>query len=317
MRLNKILRKLRLSELKRAVKGAIRRFLLGRMFERFERLGIHVLPVHFYSPVPDTRELRRDLSKWYREGSFIGVDFNMGEQIQLLDKLRAYHSEYDNLPPYEKVRMRGFGEGYGEVEAHILHAMVRHLKSSNVIEVGSGISTFFTVNALSLNKKSDNIGSKILCVDPYPRREINEIKGDCQIEMISRPVQEISAEVFEVLNKGDILFIDSSHIVKINSDVNYLYFEVLPRLNEGVVIHIHDIPFPYPTPDPEHWVFRKHQFWTEAALVQAFLMYNTAFKILLSSSYLHYKAPDALKSAFSVYDHERHFPASLWLQKVS
>ena len=101
------------------------------------------------------------------------------------------------------------------------------------------------------------------------------------------------------MSEGDILFIDSSHMVRINGDVNYLYLEVLPRLAKGVVVHIHDICFPYPTPPPDDWVFTRHQFWTEAALVQAFLIFNSAFKVLLCSSYLHYKAPDVLYSVFS------------------
>lgn len=156
----------------------------------------------------------------------------------------------------------------------------------------------------------------MICIEPYPRTQLKKIQGKCQIQIIPKLVQDVDIDFFKILDEGDILFIDSSHMVKVGSDVNFLYLDVLPNLRKGVVIHIHDIPFPYPTPDPEQWIFGAHQFWTESALLQAFLAYNSAFKILLCSSYLHYKKPKELGSAFKIYDPARHFPSSIWLQKV-
>jgi hypothetical protein len=112
------------------------------------------------------------------------------------------------------------------------------------------------------------------------------------------------------------LFIDSSHIAKVGSEVNYLYLEVLPRLRPGVFIHIHDIPFPYPTPEPEAWIFREHQFWNEAALVQALLCGNPLFEVVLCTSWLHHLHPEVLTSAFRSYDPSRHVPSSLWLRRT-
>ncbi|WP_287586335.1 class I SAM-dependent methyltransferase [Candidatus Borrarchaeum sp.] len=316
MQVKKKLRALRSVGFREAAKLILSEFLFGKGFTFFERFGIHVLPVHYSSPVPDTRELRKNLNEWYREWSFTGVDFNIDEQIKLLDSLRGYGLECNDLPHYEKVAAQGFGAGYGEVESHILHAMIRYFNSRIIIEVGSGISTFFAVNALSLNKREKELDSRMICIEPYPQLSLKKIEGDCKIEIVPKLVQHFDVDFFKILGKGDILFIDSSHIVKINSDVNYLFLEVLPNLNKGVVIHIHDIPFPYPTPNPDYFIFRRHQFWTEAALAQAFLVHNFAFRILLCSSYLHYKAPEALSSVFSIYDSKKHFPASLWLQKV-
>ena len=326
MHFAKKLRRLQSMGLKEAVriifKRLLQRLLLGKSsfsgekFTFFEKFGVHVLPVHYYSPVPDTRELRKNLDKWYREWSFTGVDFNMEGQLQILDDLRAYKRECDDLPPYNDPFLHELGEGFGEVESHILYAMIRRLKPRNVIEVGSGISTFFSVNALSRNNEEAGIAATMTCIEPYPRPALHKVNGACEMRIIPKLVQEVSAEVFEALSGGDILFIDSSHMVKINGDVNYLYLEVLPRLAEGVVVHIHDICFPYPTPPPDYWILTKHQFWTEAALVQAFLIFNSAFKVLLCSSYLHYKAPEALYSVFSFPKYDIGVPASLWLQKV-
>lgn len=304
------------------VKRFLQRLLLGKSsfsgerFTFFEKFGIHVLPVHHYSPVPDTRELRKHLDKWYREWSFTGVDFDIKGQMQILDDLRAYKRECDDLLPYNDPFLHELGEGFGEVESHMLHAMIRRLKPRNVIEVGSGISTFFSVNALSRNNEEAGTAATMTCIEPYPRPALYKVKGACEKRIIPKLVQEVSPEVFEALSGGDILFIDSSHMVKINSDVNYLCLEVLPRLAKGVVVHIHDICFPYPTPPPDDWIFTRHQFWTEAALVHAFLIFNSAFSVLLCSSYLHYKAPEALYSVFSSPKYDIGVPASLWLQKV-
>jgi Methyltransferase domain len=304
------------------VQRLLQRLLLGKSsfsrerFTFFEKFGVHVLPVHYYSPVPDTRELRKNLDKWYREWNFTGVDFDMEGQLQILDNLRAYKRECNELLPYNDPFLRELGEGFGELEAHILYAMIRRLKPRNVIEVGSGMSTFFSVNALSRNNEEAEIAATMTCIEPYPRPALHKVNGACQTRIIPKLVQEVSVEFFEALSGGDILFIDSSHMVKINGDVNYLYLEVLPRLAEGVVVHIHDICFPYPTPPPEDWILTKHQFWTEAAMVQAFLIFNSAFKVLLCSSYLHYKAPETLYSVFSFPKYDIGVPSSLWLQKV-
>ena len=129
-------------------------------------------------------------------------------------------------------------------------------------------------------------------------------------------VQEVDRGVFDQLAEGDILFIDSSHVSKVDSDVNFLYFEVLPRLRKGVIVHIHDIPFPYMTCPPGHSMFEKSILWNEAALLRAFLMWNSAFEILMCQSYLHGKCPESIKKVVSSYDPHKHFPSSLWMIKT-
>jgi hypothetical protein len=100
-------------------------------------------------------------------------------------------------------------------------------------------------------------------------------------------------EVFQTLDENDILFIDSSHVSKIDSDVNWLYLEVLPRLKKGVVIHIHDLPFPYLSVPREHTLFTHHLFWNEAVVAKAFLLFNEAYEIVLCQSMLHFEHPEA------------------------
>jgi predicted O-methyltransferase YrrM len=309
--------KLRTRGISALIKLLVNTLIFRQFFGLFERLGLHVLPVHYYSPVPDTRELRAELPNWYRESSLVGIDLNMDGQMRLLSALGAYRNECQRLPNYETVVSMGLGDGYGEVESHLLHSMIRELKPNRVLEVGSGVSTFFSANALSMNRREQGIESKLVCVEPHPRPALVRMTQRNGIELVPRKVQAIEPELLQTLGKGDILFIDSSHMVKLNSDVNYLYLEVLPRLRAGVHIHIHDITFPYPAQPPvDDWVFRRHLFWSEPALVQAFLMYNHVFRTLLSSSYLACKAPEALRSTFEVYTPGKHFPSALWLEKV-
>jgi len=294
------------------------RLFFEKGFGFFENLGFHVLPVHFYSPVPDTRELRHNLHQWNKDWDFTGIDFKEKAQLQFLQYLAKFKNEYDTLPGYNSVRAIGLGAGYGVVESHILYGVVRHFKPTQIIEVGSGISTYYSLTALKKNKNDENIDSKITCIEPFPRKSLFTLSEDSRVEIIPKLLQDINIKVFKTLKEGDILFIDSSHIAKINSDVYHLYLQILPVLNRGVVIHIHDIPFPHITPDDvEYWIFKKHRFWNEAAILKAFLSFNNSFEILLCSSYIHYRRPDILRSVFNVYDNKKHFPSSIWLRKLN
>lgn len=310
-------RKLLANSPKEIIKRTIKKLLLGKGVNFFELFGLHVLPIHYYSPMPSIKELKKKVKQWYKEGSFTGIDFNIKEEKSLLEELVNFNKELESLDSYESIDKQCFGEGYGETESQILYAMIRNFKPRTIIEVGSGVSTFFSSQALDTNKKKDNRDSRLICIEPYPWQRLNELNNNGQIEIIKKPVQEIDKDFFKTLKEGDFLFIDSSHMVKIGSDVNYLYLEILPNLNKGVIIHIHDIFFPYPALNSSLKMLGEYRLWTEQALVQAFLTYNNAFKILLCSSYLHYKMPDVLKKTFSAYDPKKHLPSSLWLQKLT
>ena len=129
--------------------------------------------------------------------------------------------------------------------------------------------------------------------------------------MIETKVQDVDVEFFSQLESGDILFIDSSHTVKIGGDVNYLFLEVLPRLKAGVIVHVHDIFFPFEY--RRDWVLEEFRFWTEQYLLQAFLIFNSEFEVLMANSYLnHYHRPD-LKAAFP--DLRRWIGGSFWMRR--
>tara|TARA_Y100000310_G_scaffold342459_1_gene445813 strand:- start:12247 stop:12681 length:435 start_codon:yes stop_codon:yes gene_type:complete len=144
-------------------------------------------------------------------------------------------------------------------------------------------------------------------------------------------VQEIPFEFFKRLKKGDLLFIDSSHVVKSGSDVNYIILEILPRLNKGVIIHFHDIYLPY---DYNRFVLKSFWDWNETSLLRAFLIFNKKVKILFCLSHLHYDRKSVLKQVFPEYNSQsdldglcneecktfeypkKHFPSSIYIQKT-
>lgn len=305
----------RRSGLRATFRKAWNRLLFGPAFSLFERVGIHVLPVHYYSPVPDTRRLRSDRA-WAAEQPFEGIDFDADEQKQLLTRLAPYGEESAGLLDYRDVERMALGEGYGEVEAHVLFAMLRHMRPRRLVEIGGGTSTWYACAALERNR-NDGVACSHRIIEPYPRPALRGLAREHAIGLDTTPLEGIPLDVFRGLGRGDVLFIDSSHVVRLGGDVPYLYLNVLPAVRPGVLIHIHDIPFPFHVPDPEYWIFRRHMFWTEPMLLHAFLAFNRAFRIRLCLSWLAHRQPRALAAAFPVMDGERHHPTSIWIERVA
>lgn len=288
--------------------------LVSRLFEIW--YDVPFPPMHYYSPLPDIRAVKKTLPRWYKEDTSPGIDWNLQEQLELIEHLRPYSSETNSLPSFSQVTEDGYGPGYGEVEAHLLYMMLRHVKPSRVIEIGSGVSTFYTLAAQKANSERNNVESKLTCIEPYPNDKLRAFLSEGNVGLRQCEVQDVGFEIFQELSTNDVLFIDSSHVSKKDSDVDFLFLEVVPRLREGVVIHIHDIAFPMPAPPLEHVLFDTYLFWNENALVKAFLSFNTAFRILMGQSYLHYHKPDVLKTLVPIYNPQVHFPCSLWIRKM-
>jgi len=287
---------------------------IGEIFRRCYAMPFP--PTHYYSPLPHLPDVKKNFARWYKESTSPGIDWNLPEQIDLAESISGYAHELVSLPTFAQVTQEGYGLGYGEVEGNVLYMMMRHLKPSSVVEVGSGVSTFYTLSALRTNRERDGVEARMTCIEPYPSDKLRTLVSQGDVHLRALEVQDVDFGVFEQLSANDVLFIDSSHVSKIDSDVNFLYLEVLPRLRRGVGVHIHDMPFPMPALPRDHPLFDNFLFWNEAALVKAFLLFNTDFKITMCQSYLHYTRPEVLKKLVPAYDPRRLFPASLWLQKV-
>ena len=268
-----------------------------KYFRQLEEKGIHLTPVHFYSPIPDTRTLGDDI--WTNASAMVGVDMNAEVQLDLLEHFKTYEPEYSRFPIEPTGRPQDFyfnnGHFWG-ADAIVLHCMVRHYAPDLVIEVGSGFSTRVSLHAAIMNGNT-----RLVCIEPYPddpiRHDVFRIDNSASntVSLIPRRVQDIDIEFFQQLESSDILFIDTSHVSVIGGDVNYLILEVIPRLKPGVLIHLHDIFFPLQY--PEHWVKDHLLFSNEQYLLQSFLGFNTSFEVLISNSYLRHTYPDRWRTA--------------------
>jgi predicted O-methyltransferase YrrM len=285
-----------------------------RSFPLWQRLGIHVVPNNFYHPIPDTRRLRDEL--WQRPSELPGIDMRPAAQRELVAELaRRFGDEWARFPrqptatPTQYHLDNGF---FGPVDGEMLYGMIRWLRPARVFEIGSGFSTLAAAEAVRANAR-DGHPCELVAFEPYPNATLRAgVPGLARLEPIV--AQDIPLARFAELGENDVLFIDSSHIVKTGSDVNYLFLEVLPRLRPGVVVHVHDIFLPREY--PKAWVKESYTFFNEQYLLQAFLMFNSTFEVLFTGSYLHATQPDVLAAAFASYAPSSGGPGSFWMRRT-
>jgi len=290
--------------------------VLKKSFRLWEGLGFYIVPNHYYWPIPDVRCFNEQF--WDKPSELVGIEMNEQAQIALLSRFQeSFKQEYDLFPtnkskqPYDYFVNNG---AFQSVDGEILYCIIRHFKPKRIIEIGSGNSTYLSALAIQENKNQDpDYNCEFIAIEPYPNKVL--LNGIPNLsKLIREPLQNVPLSVFERLEDNDILFIDSSHVLKIGSDVQYEYNEILPRLNKGVIIHVHDIflPFAY----PKEWVYQEHRFWTEQYLLQAFLTYNNAFNIIWAGHNMHRNHPQLLQKAFKTYNPEKTRSASFWMKKV-
>jgi hypothetical protein len=255
-----------------------------------ECLAIGCLPmnVHFYSPIPDLKELE-NRTIWDKKSELPGIDFRPEKQLAMLEQLgHEFGSECQwpltSTPTPSQFYLKNDSFSYGC--ASTLHTIVRHFKPQHFIEIGSGHSSKIISRALEMNKIDDpSYSPDYIVVDPYPGEIVcKRLTTVSRIE--KEKVECVDPQLFNILGENDILFVDSGHTVRTGSDVNFLILEVLPRLRSGVIVHFHDINLPYEYPKVYFTNPKFRMFWTEAYLLQAFLNFNKDFEILLAMNYI-------------------------------
>lgn len=244
----------------------------------------NVKPFNFYeSPYADMEEVHKEESDIWgnRARSIEGIDFNDKRQMQLLD-------EMTRIPAHIWPDKAGGSENryyydnwmFGKGSADVLYYMMRIIEPKRIIEVGSGFSTAAMVD---VNEQYFDGSIDISCIEPDTGRLRKLLKPSDKVSINETKLQMVSEGFFDILDRGDILFIDSSHVAKVNGDVNYYFFEIFPRLKSGVYVHIHDIPYPMEYYKP--WVYEGRAY-NELYLLRAFLMYNSLFSIQFFGEYL-------------------------------
>ena len=272
-----------------------------------------------YSPLPVVSELARTAPRWNRPSELPGLRYDL-EAIEatLAGLLDQHQDEFRRHPSPADVKARGFGPGFPALDALTLYSMIREYKPAHYLEVGSGVSTYYCHLAAAENEREGR-PTRITCIEPNPYEKLRTLPW---IELWEKQVQDVPITRFEALRANDVLFIDSSHILRIDGDVPYLFLEALPRLAPGVLVHVHDVPFPFNVPHPaERWVLEPcwPMFWNEAMILQAFLAYNESFEILVSTPLVRHFDEEFLKKRVLHYETVAENPdtfSSIWLRKV-
>lgn len=253
--------------------------------EDLERRAGFVPPGHFYSPLPSLEEFEADRPRIYapsRRATVPGIDLDDDGHRGLLE---AFAELYRAMPFREDAgddHRYHLGNGvFGHGDGIFLYAMLRHRGSRRVIEVGSGYSTAVMLDTSELFMDG---ALDLTLVEPYPDRLQSLLRpgDDRRITLIEGRVQDVPVDTYLALDRGDILFVDSTHVAKVGSDVNHLVFEVLPVLRPGVLVHIHDIGYPFEY--PATWI-REGRAWNEAYLMRAFLQFNAEFEVVFFAQY--------------------------------
>jgi hypothetical protein len=286
----------------------------GRPWAAYESQGIVPVPLHYYHPYP--KQTDPSLNRfWKQESNLAGLQIRMDDCLRLLDEVGGAFGDECAWPERsDDPHVYHSGNGtFGYASAAVAHAMIRHLAPRRVIEIGSGYSTHILGGALARNAATGS-KPKLISVEPHPP-EILNTEVPCLTQRIERPVEEVDRSLFESLRAGDVLFIDSSHVIRYGGDVLFLYMDVLPSLAPGVVVHIHDIHLP--DPYPRAYFDENRYVWNEQYLLQAFLCGNARFRVLLPCWLIHKKHDDRFRRAFPRYDPALHRPgSSMWIERT-
>ena len=269
-------------------------------------------PGHFYSPVVSEDDIIRNEDVIWKSVShedIVGIDFKTNQQKELVTTISKYYAKL----PFQKESTDGLryyfeNKFYSYTDGIVLYSLLRHLKPKSVIEIGSGYSSALM---LDVNEHFFNNEIALTFVEPYPVRLNSLLKTSDkkQTNIVESFVQDVDLELFKTLKKDDILFVDSSHVVKTGSDVQHILFNILPILNSGVYIHFHDVFYPFEY--PKKWVLNGFN-WNEDYFLRAFLMYNNDFEIALFSDYLHKFHKSVFESMPLTYNNTG---GNLWIRK--
>ncbi|MCW5757353.1 MAG: class I SAM-dependent methyltransferase [Phycisphaeraceae bacterium] len=284
-----------------------------------ERMGIHVVPVHFYQPLPDFAHLPESL--WDDKDEPVGIELpteTMAELVHTIgqrfgNELAAFPSEADPDGPYQ-----GYATHNGlfeSVDAEMLYGLVRLRRPQRIIEIGSGYSTRLIRSAIARNRAEDPaLDARLASVDPFAADDLSR-EAPHWARVYRHPVQAMDPSCVEALEPGDMLFIDSSHAVSVGSDVVFEFLELIPRVRPGVLIHVHDVFLPYEY--PRAWVKERRIAWNEQYLLQSFLCHNRAYRIVFAGYWMHRKRPETLEAHVPTYDRRTTAPGSFYFERVA
>ena len=248
---------------------------------RLKKIGVFPIRNHFYEPLFDDRFISNPLDK---ERHLPGIDFNIKSQINLLDQL-SFADELVSLNLKNKSKgIDSFYINNGSFEsgdADFLYQMIRYIKPHKIVEIGSGDSTKIARLALKKNKKESLGEYEHICIEPYGAPWLEELEGT---KIIRELVEDCKFDWANELKSGDLLFIDSSHVIRPQGDVLKEYLEIIPELKPGVFVHIHDIFTPRDY--KKAWIVDEVKFWNEQYLLEALLTNTERYEVIAALNFL-------------------------------
>ena len=274
------------------------------------KVGMLPLIDNYYEPLINPKKYL--VNSLRKDRKLNGINFNIDEQLLLIENFK-FNQELIQFP-VEKIENFKFYHNNGSYsygDAEYLYNIVRYFKPSKFIEIGSGNSTLMVRNAIKANQfENKNYSCNHICIEPYEQPWLEQLG----VQVIREKVEQLDYSIFEQLEKNDILFIDSSHIIRPEGDVLFEYLELLPILKPGVIVHIHDIFTPKNYLD--NWVITEHRLWNEQYILEAFLTLNKEFRIIGALNFLRHNYSNEFdqKHPLSAQNKD-HEPGGFWIQR--
>ena len=274
-------------------------------------LGIGMFPVvdHYYDPLFDYRRLPKDRARTTYVEMNADVQIKFVSTFNYSEELRAFPLDRVDDPVRYYLRNGSFEAG----DAELYYSIVRKTKPRRIIEVGSGFSTRVAMEAISRNRQEDNnYTCSVTCIEPYEMPWLSKL----DVQLVRKKVEDMDLSIFQELETGDILFIDSSHMIRPGGDVTFEILNILPSVKKGVLVHFHDIftPADYPV----DWLKHSFRFWNEQYLLEAFLTGNNNFEVTCALNFLathHWKQIEHAFPLMAMATIKQ--PGSIWLRKVA
>lgn len=270
-------------------------------------VGVFPIADHYYEPQFDFRDEARHFCE---ERVLPGIDWNVAGQLELIESFRFSSEFADILKQKPGPLAFHFNNGFFESgDAEYWYQLVRSIKPTRIFEIGSGNSTLLAINAIQRNRSEDcTYWCEHVCIEPYEMPWL-ESSG---VKVVRERVESMNLSFFSQLAENDILFIDSSHVIRPQGDVLFEYLEILPSLKNGVIVHIHDIfsPRNYLS----SWLKDEVRFWNEQYLLEAFLTHNNQWKVMGALNFLHHNHYEKLRKAAPFLTPDRE-PGSFYIRK--
>ncbi len=285
----------------------------------FAGCGFHLLRKHYYLPIPEEADLAGFQE---RLSELPGLEMNDGGALGLLETVfPRYMDEFRAAVPLTAPPGAGpaafhlINGSFMAVDAQVYYALIRHGKPRRIVEIGGGNSSLVAGMACARNRAEDGRAPRLTVVEPYPGEALRTGFPGLS-DLVAAKVQDADPALFASLGAGDILFIDSSHVLRAGGDVLLEYLEILPRLAPGVLVHVHDVSLPKAYP---RVYFDLGLYWNEQYLLQAFLAFNARFEVLWPGNYMMIRYPDRVVAVFPEYHamraaYPQSEPSSFWMR---